>query len=117
MKISFPLLSFNVSGGIRIITNIANGLVRKGHSVFIIVPDYYACVSPFELEDSVEIKVISSKGKGIWRKIFYYIILCFISTLNSDVAFATGYKTPYCFFLSKLIHLSSIHLFYLIQHV
>lgn len=114
MKISFPLVGFNVSGGIRIIINIANGLARKGYSICIIVPDY-APVSPFELEDSVEIKVISTKGKGIWRKLFYYLILCFVSTQSSDVVFATGCKTSYCLFLSKLIHVSSVRLFSLIQ--
>lgn len=114
MKISFPLMGFNVSGGIRIIINIANGLAKKGYSVSIIVPDY-ASISPFELESSIEIQVIPTKGKGIYRKLFYYIILCFISTKNSDVVFATGYKTPYCLFLSKLIHVSSVRLFYLIQ--
>jgi len=114
MKISFPLMGFNVSGGIRIIINIANGLNRKGYSVCIIVPDY-ASVSPFELEDSIEKKIISTKGKGIWRKLFYYLILCFVSTQGCDVAFATGYKTPYCLFLSKLIHVSSVRLFYMVQ--
>jgi len=114
MRISFPLMGFNISGGIRIIINIANGLVGKGHSVSIIVPDY-ASVSPLELEDSIEIKVISTKGKGIWRNLFYYLILFFASTQSSDVVFATGYKTTYCLFLSKLIHLSSVRLFYLIQ--
>jgi len=114
MRIYFPLMGFNVSGGIRIITNIANGLVRKGHSVSIIVPDYTP-VSPFELEDSIEIKVISTKGKGIWQKLFYYIRLCFISTQNNDVVFTTEHKTLYCLFLSKLIHVSSNRIFYLIQ--
>ncbi len=114
MKISFPLMGFNVSGGIRIIINIANGLARKGYSICIIVPDY-ASVSPFELEADIGIKIISTKGKGIWQKLFYYLMLCFISTQGSDVVFATGYKTPYCLFLSKLIHVSSVRLFYLIQ--
>jgi len=108
-------MGFNVSGGIRIIINIANGLAKKGHSVSIIVPDY-ASISPFELESSIEIRIIPTKGKGVYRKFFYYIILCFISTKNSDVAIATGYKTPYYLFLSKIINISSIHLFYLIQH-
>lgn len=114
MRISFPLMGFNISGGIRIITNIANGLARKGHSVCIIVPDY-ASVSPFKLDTSIKIKVISTKGKGIRQKLFYYIILCFISTQDSDVVFATGYKTPFYIYLSKLIHISSVRLFYLIQ--
>lgn len=114
IKISFPLMGFNVSGGIRIIINIANGFARKGYSICIIVPDY-APVSPFELEACIKIKIISTKGKGIWQKLFYYLMLCFISTQGSDVVFATGYKTSYPLFLSKLIHVSSVRLFYLIQ--
>ena len=41
-RVRFPLEGFNVSGGIRVITQIANGLAARGHEVTLVVPDYQA---------------------------------------------------------------------------
>ena len=114
-KICFPLLGFNVSGGIRIIITIANGLAARGHLVSFIVPDY-AAELPFKLIDNINVKILTTRGKGIWGKIYYVLKLCFISTRKSNICFATGYKTPYYIYISKLINRSSTKLIYLIQH-
>lgn len=113
-KIKFPLQGFNISGGLRIIIHIANGLSKKGHSVSFIVPDY-AAEPPFDLADNINVKILHTRGKGIWRKLYYILKLCFISVCDSDICFATGYKTPYYIYISKLINRSSTKLIYLIQ--
>ena len=66
MMINFPLMGFNVSGGIRIIINIANGLAQKGHSISFIVPDY-ATTPPYKLATDVDVKIVRTHGAGIWR--------------------------------------------------
>lgn len=114
MKITFPLEGFNVSGGLRIITNIANGLSRKGHSVRIIVPDY-AANSHFVLDKAVELAIVPTPRFGFFNKAYYRLYLCLFSTAKSDVVFATGYKTPYYLLISKLIRNSNPKLVYLIQ--
>lgn len=108
-------MGFNISGGIRIIINIANGLAARGHLVSFTVPDY-AAKPPFKLSDNINVKILTTRGKSIWRKLYYILKLCFISTRDSDICFATGYKTPYYIYLSKLINRTSTKLIYLIQH-
>ena len=114
MKINFPLEGLNISGGIRIITNIANGFARKGHFIRIIVPDY-ASTSHFPLDEAIELVVVPTKKFGRLQKIYYRLYLCLLSTRNSDLAFATGYKTPYYLLASKIVCISRVKLFYLIQ--
>lgn len=114
-RICFPLLGFNVSGGVRIIIAVANGLAARRHLVSFIVPDY-AAKPPFKLSENINVKILPTRGKGIWRKLYYILKLCFISTRDSEICFATGYKTPYYIYLSKLINRSSsTKLVYLIQ--
>ena len=114
MIINFPLEGFNISGGIRIITNIANGLARRGHLIRIIVPDY-ASNSHFPLNEEVELVVVPTKKFGRLQKIYYRLYLCLFSTRKSNLAFATGYKTPYYLLASKIVWISSVKLVYLIQ--
>jgi glycosyltransferase involved in cell wall biosynthesis len=114
VKITFPLEGFNVSGGLRIITNVANGLARKGHSVRIVVPDY-ASSSHFRLDEGIELVVVSTQKFGRFKKIYYRLIICMHATHKSNVAFATGYKTPYYLLASKLACNWRVKLVYLIQ--
>ena len=39
MKVVFPLLNLNMSGGVRIALNLAAGLAARGHEVLLIIPD------------------------------------------------------------------------------
>lgn len=114
MKATFPLAGLNLSGGIRIITYIVNGLAQNGHEVKLVVPDY-AAKSHFQLDERVELQIVPTRGRGIWKKIYYFLKLCFIAVEDSDVCFATGYKTPYHILCSKIFHRSNAQLVYLIQ--
>jgi glycosyltransferase involved in cell wall biosynthesis len=114
-KITFPLEGFNRSGGVRIDIQVANALAKKGHRVRMIVPDY-AASPPFRLDDSVQLEIKRTHGAKLLRKIYYLLNLSLTSTRESDICFATGFKTPYYLCLSKWLRLSRTRLVYLIQH-
>lgn len=114
-RVTFPLEGFNLSGGIRIILQIANGLAERNHRVRIIVPDY-AASPPFALHDSVDLVVVRTFGSKAIRKTFYIAHLCLIATRDSDLCFATGYRTPYYLCIAKCLSLSRARIVYLIQH-
>lgn len=114
MKVIFPLAGLNLSGGVRIITHIANGLAQNGHEVKLVAPDY-AAKNRFQIDERVGLKIVPTRGRGIWRKIYYFLKLCFIAVEDSDVCFATGYKTPYYILCSKIVRRSNTQLVYLIQ--
>jgi glycosyltransferase involved in cell wall biosynthesis len=97
--IVFPLEGFTVSGGIRVITQIVNGLAQVGHRVRIIVPDYQS-TPPFPLHEAVTLQVTPTHGRGKGRRLYYLRQLCRIAAQDCDVCFATGYKTPYYVWLS-----------------
>ncbi len=122
-RLSFPLEGFTVSGGVRVITQIANRMARRGHAVRLIVPDYQS-TPPFPLDSRVEIQVIPTRGTGLRRKLGYWLWLARHAAQHCDVCFATGGRTPFYLFLSRFLS----HLFfsrlqrprpvlaYLIQH-
>jgi glycosyltransferase involved in cell wall biosynthesis len=114
-RILFPLEGFNLSGGIRIVIQVANGLAEAGHEVTIIVPDY-AATPPFNLHERIRLKKVRTRGSTFLRKINCILKLCFISTWHADVSFATGYRTPYYLCLAKYLSFSRAKLVYLIQH-
>lgn len=114
-RIVFPLEGFNVGGGLRIVTYVANALTEAGHQVRLIVPDY-SSRPPFPLNDSVQLTVIKASGIGFLKKIVYLSKLCFMSTRGADVAVATGYRTSYFVFFSKWLSFSRVKLVYLVQH-
>ena len=112
--VSFPLEGFNVGGGVRIIIQIANGLAAEGHSVKIIVPDY-AARATFKLDDRVAVEVVGTRGPLNFRKLYYLLNMCW-SSARGDVAFATGFKTAYYLWISRILRRSRTKLVYLIQH-
>jgi len=114
-RITFPLEGFNVSGGVRVIIQVANGLAERGHRVRIVVPDY-AARPPFRLHESVELEIRRTGRPKFLKKFLYLVSLCLTATKKSDICFATGYKTPYYLCLSKCLCLSPAKLVYLIQH-
>jgi glycosyltransferase involved in cell wall biosynthesis len=113
-KITFPLEGFNLGGGIRIVIQVANALAKKGHRVRIIVPDY-AAIPPFKLDDSVQLEIKRTRGAKLLRKVYYLLNLSLTSTRETDICFATGFKTSYYVCLSKWLRLSRARLVYLIQ--
>ena len=114
-KITFPLEGFNLGGGIRIVIQVANALAKKGHRVRIVVPDY-AAIPPFKLDDSVQLEIKRTRGAKLLRKVYYLLNLSLTSTRETDICFATGFKTSYYVCLSKWLRFSRARLAYLVQH-
>lgn len=93
---------------------VANALAKKGHRVRIIVPDY-AAIPPFRLHDSVQLEIKRTYGPRLLRKLYYLLKMSLTSTRESDICFATGFKTSYFLCLSKWLRLSRTRLIYFIQ--
>lgn len=114
LEIVFPLEGFNKSGGVRIVTAIASSLAENGHRVRLLVPDY-AARPAFPVGPDVIVERIATLGiRGI-RKVYYALFLCIHGTRSADVCFATGYKTAYYLWLSRLLNMSRGRLVYVIQ--
>ena len=114
-RIVFPLEGMNRSGGMRIISQLANSLAETGYRVVFLVPDY-ASEPQFQLSDSIQVVIVSTGSIRILKKIIYRMKLCMVSVADADISIATGYKTTYYIFFSKFIRLSKVKLLYLIQH-
>lgn len=111
MKIHFPLLGFNLSGGVRLIIRLANGMVKFGHQVRLTVPAYRAR-SFFEVDPGVEIVQL---GTPKTTRLGYYHLLWEEAAQWGDVLVASSTTTP--FLLKKSIRRSgrNIPLLYLAQ--
>jgi glycosyltransferase involved in cell wall biosynthesis len=112
MKVHFPLLGFNLSGGIRVIIALANGLVRLGHEVRITVPAFRA-EPPFPVNGGVEMVVLGSKTASRFR---YVASLADVAAKWGDVLVATNFKTPAILARSIKKNRSPSHLIYLVQN-
>lgn len=114
-SISIPLEGFNSSGGIRVITQIANYLSDNGFIVEVTVPDYSSkCY--YKFNRSVIIKVVKTPD-GWFSKLYYFLYLMFNSVkINNGIAIATGFRTPFYIFFSKCINFSRANTLYIIQH-
>ena len=115
LRIRFPLDGFTVSGGIRVITQIASGLAARGHEVTLIAPDYQSETS-FALHPAVKILAVPTRRRGILRKIEYVLKLTQIAALDCELCFATSSRTPIIILLSVLLNRIRPRLIYLIQH-
>lgn len=111
--ITFPLEGLNSSGGIRIISEIANLLATRGFPVRIILPEY-ASKKHFYLANEIDIKLVSLKKKNSLNKLLYFIFLSTLSARSSNTLVATTFKSVvviwiskfFCFnFSSKIIHI------------
>jgi len=111
MKIHFPLMGFNLSGGVRVIINLANGLVNLGHEVRITVPAFRA-EPPFPVDERVEVVVL---GKETDSRVRYAALLVKLAARWGDIIVATGFKTPYLIRLSIRTNASAAITIYLVQ--
>lgn len=109
MRIHFPLLGFNLSGGIRVVVRIANGLVQAGHDVRITVPSFRSSV-PFPLRPEVEL--VRVPGSSTFA---YLGWLSRHAASWGDALVATGFKTPHPIFISRKWVASPAKMIYLIQ--
>lgn len=111
MKIHFPLLGFNLSGGVRVIIRLANGLVKLGHEVRISVPTSRS-LPPYPLDAQVELAALGGPN-GSRASAFGH--LCLDSARWGDVLIATGFKTPYLLWISRFFHQRKVPILYLVQ--
>ncbi|MCG3198138.1 MAG: D-inositol-3-phosphate glycosyltransferase [bacterium] len=91
MRIHIPMLGFNLSGGVRLMIRLANGLVKFGHEVRITVPAFRA-IPPFPLDPSVELMALG--GKTLTR-LGYYRRLIREAAGWGDVLVAASTTTPF----------------------
>lgn len=95
LRITFPLLGIARNGGIRVISELANGLVRKGYQVSIVTP--YLDTFPFILDDKVKLigrkNIIKSNSVFSRIKGFYFVLSK--SKNESDIIVSNYYLTFY----------------------
>lgn len=112
--VRIPLMGLNGSGGIRVVTQIANYLAQNGWSVEIIVPDYMSA-SYFQLDFRVRLALVRTVGPRQVRRFFYLTYLGIFACRNVDICVATSYLTPYLIYFSWLINARRASLVYIIQ--
>jgi glycosyltransferase involved in cell wall biosynthesis len=100
-RVVIPLMSFNPSGGIRMVCAFANGLAGAGVETNMIAPDY-AAHPPVPLDPAVETTIIPTAGSPD-PKLRYASAL--IDTLRSEtgVVVATGYLTPIIIYTAQTL--------------
>jgi glycosyltransferase involved in cell wall biosynthesis len=114
-KIRIPLLDLNASGGLRIITEVANVWAATGHQVEILAPDFAA--SPhFPLHQNVCLKRVSVWKEGWLGQGFFLLYMAIFSCRETDVCLATYYLTPFPIWFSWWFNRRKCKLVYLIQH-
>ncbi|MCA9439562.1 MAG: glycosyltransferase family 4 protein [Candidatus Omnitrophica bacterium] len=111
MKIHFPLTGFNLSGGVRVITMIANGLAERDYEVRITVPRYRD-QSPFTLDNRVEVRTLGEKDSS---RFSYSLQLAREAAQWGDVLVATNFKTPHILRKSVVRNHSEAKILYLVQ--
>lgn len=115
IKVCFPLEGFNNSGGLRVITDLANYLSENGLIVDVIVPDYRSdCF--YQFSEKVNLRIVKTNSLFDKRLFYLFYLIRYSAKKNYDFSFATGYKTPFFIFLSKLFNFSSTKIVYIIQH-
>ena len=114
LRIRFPHEGFDVSGGFRVILQIASGLAARGHDVTIIGPDFQS-ETGFPCHPGLKILPLVTRRRGPLRKIEYLLKLTRIAARDCDVCVATTSKTPLYILLSLLQNRNRPAVMYLIQ--
>lgn len=105
MKVSIPLGSFHLSGGVKVLVLLGNGMAKRGWKVRFLAPDY-ACHSPFPLDPKIQVEIIRTGPVGMpvaARKVFYYLALCKKSAERTDLCLANYYLIIYPIWISRLL--------------
>ncbi len=116
-RVTIPLGSFHLSGGIKVLVLIANGMAREGRQVRFIAPDY-AAVSPFPLDPRIHVLVLASGPAWLppWsRKLLYYLKLSTTATRDADLCLANYYLTAYCALFSRLLRRTKTQILWYVQ--
>lgn len=104
-RVTIPVGSFHISGGVKVLVLLANAMARRGRKVLFLAPDYGA-ECPFPLEPGVSVRTISCGPRFLpkeVRQIFYYLTLCVISARETDMILPNYYLTAYCAYISGLL--------------
>ena len=113
MKFVFPLLSYKKHGGVRVLSFLINGLVEKGHDVFIVVPED-AYEEFYKLDEKVKKIFTPHTGRnplGILKTLFYL----FIKSPSADFTVVSFFPTFFPALLHKIFKGSK--LIYYVQDV
>lgn len=114
--VTIPLGSFNLSGGVKVLVVLANGMAARGWRIKIIAPDF-AYESPFPLDSGVDVKTVSTGIPGLplmVRKTYYYMKLVSLVARESDICVANYFLTAYCAVLSRwLINRATTVIYYI----
>lgn len=105
MRVSFPLASLNLSGGVKNTLLMAGDLASVGHRVCVIVPDLTPR-SPFALAPGVRLRVLSTGPRWLprsLRKGIHYLRLVGASARSSDLCIFTYSLTAYPAWLSRAL--------------
>lgn len=111
MKVVIPLLRFGRSGGERVISKLATGLINEGHDVIFVVPN--GSGQPYYETDAKIVTYESSKAKS---KLFRWFFNCLAmlaccKSINPNAVIATYHQVAYIAFMLP----SNIKKFYYIQ--
>ncbi len=112
--VTIPLISFNPSGGVRMIAALANGLAEEGFHVSFIAPSF-ASTPPVSLDQRVEVRVIQSGSHPLGR-FLYMLKLLGAAGKGRSLMIATGYKTPVIAYTAKLLRGRKAKMLYIIQN-
>lgn len=94
IKVCFPLEGLNNSGGLRVITDVANYLSENGLIVDVIVPDYRSdCFYQF----SEKVNLIIVKTNSIFGKRLFYLFYLIRYSAKKNMIFLLqqAIKHPY----------------------
>lgn len=103
ITVSIPLGSFNLSGGVKVLVALANGMAARGWGVTFLSPDF-AAVLPFPLAPGV--KVMNVRTGPAWlpltvRQVYHYVKLALLAARRVDLCLANYFPTAFCAVLSK----------------
>jgi glycosyltransferase involved in cell wall biosynthesis len=115
-RIGFLIEGFSKSGGIRVIVDIANRFSAERFAVHIFAPDY-SPDCPFPLSPNVKVHRLETKGKGVWRKVYYLWVAGAACVRSVDLVYATSYKTPFSILFGRVTAGSHVKLVSFIQGV
>jgi len=113
-KITIPILEFNRTGGLRILTQIVNHLSGNGWQVEFLVPEDSADPC-FPLVEGVVVKTYKVRRHGWLRMLSAWVGLIRWSCQDTDVCLANYYTTAYPIWLSWLLRNRKVKIVYLAQ--
>jgi glycosyltransferase involved in cell wall biosynthesis len=114
MRILFPLLNLNNSGGLRIALQYCKGLSTIHDNVFLLIPNYNKGSNYDDYID--DINILSIKSSYLFKDKFYYLgtVLGFFNKINGDdLIIATSWQSLIIVLLNKL---SFKNIILIIQH-